>query len=765
MSSFPLPLECLQLILQQLADERATLALLSLLRVNRYICYATVAYLYNDPFFPNFCNGSGSMFRLACTLLRQVPPKRISKLLRVMLLEWIERQDKETKVLSNEEASIALDTLSITHIEHSSKTYVPVIDYLPYIRQLDYRGFDFMGLVNSFWEDEHTASRIQRLNLEEVYRADFEYLVARGFIERDEKEAHLQQTLAWDLQRDMVFAFCHPESIQNLTIPLSDIGRYLGVVERFNSLSSVSFLVDIHLNKPEATGEQQLSTEDTARPQGAAYHHIPVLEDMVGFVKNHTAVHRNILKYAFCLATPAQHIYQELCPEEYQIRLFECLPPLQSPRVLNSKNWLQFVAGSEEIDLGSVEVFDGDHRWKDRLPPNGLFLSRCRSLKEINTGGYGRVSFEWAVEEKKQRFTAIKEGTSPKPLTPVQIVQTTSNPGCIQHDIQDPAYAFSDTLRVLMVNNLLSSKSTPSTAQPLNIGQGWFLPQLRALVLVSVDAPLKIAPDTFRGCLALEIISLKDGVAEYNTQDIQTWRPAELPNLTELTLEGIPAASFHPSILHSTPRLEYLEIQIHHDSYECYIPRVEELVAASRPLWSWDWHLPHLTTITLSAEFAYRFQFRMLQGCPSLESLSLDLFPRTTDHARVLHIADLVCTSTEQSVEESQQQEHHVQVPKLRNLDIVGQWHFQDHFLSTLLQRVTPNITGLNIGGCSGYDLKGLVDASRDLRKLRYCMSSVEMDEEDVKQAGLVKGWQAEEEYSQVIEFSLDPGIYYHIRP
>ncbi|KAG0377269.1 hypothetical protein BGX24_006423 [Mortierella sp. AD032] len=49
-SSFPLPLECLQLIIHQLKIQYAQKSLASLLCVNKYVCAATLPIPYGDPF-------------------------------------------------------------------------------------------------------------------------------------------------------------------------------------------------------------------------------------------------------------------------------------------------------------------------------------------------------------------------------------------------------------------------------------------------------------------------------------------------------------------------------------------------------------------------------------------------------------------------------------------------------------------------------------------------------------------------------------------
>ncbi|KAF9176250.1 hypothetical protein BGZ51_001205, partial [Haplosporangium sp. Z 767] len=154
-----------------------------------------------------------------------------------------------------------------------------------------------------------------------------------------------------------------------------------------------------------------------------------------------------------------------------------------------------------------------------------------------------------------------------------------------------------------------------------------------------------MAPEALVGCRSLVNLHLEDKLTEYDHHQIQSWLPSEHPSLMTIVLRGTPALSFHPDTLHTTPMLDHLSLTMGHVDGYYYIPSVEVLEAEAdnnssvdgaqdqenqpsthptRPRWTWDWHLPNLTTLNLSAEFAYRFQFRMLQKCPRLEGLTLD---------------------------------------------------------------------------------------------------------------------------------------------
>ncbi|KAF9111739.1 hypothetical protein BGX30_007495, partial [Mortierella sp. GBA39] len=64
--------------------------------------------------------------------------------------------------------------------------------------------------------------------------------------------------------------------------------------------------------------------------------------------------------------------------------------------------------------------------------------------------------------------------------------------------------------------------------------------------------------------------------------------------------------------------------------------------AIRRPVWTWDWNLPKLTELRLESEHAYRFQFRMLGGTPSLVELSINCRSKSGLHRRTTGLEDLL---------------------------------------------------------------------------------------------------------------------------
>ncbi|KAF9546199.1 hypothetical protein EC957_009937 [Mortierella hygrophila] len=70
----------------------------------------------------------------------------------------------------------------------------------------------------------------------------------------------------------------------------------------------------------------------------------------------------------------------------------------------------------------------------------------------------------------------------------------------------------------------------------------------------------------------------------------------------------------------------------------------------TRPRWTWDRHLPLLTYLHLTSEFAYLFEFKFLQGCPVLKTLWLDIRSTITgEHIGVNSEAELVLKAEAQN--------------------------------------------------------------------------------------------------------------------
>ncbi|KAG0013696.1 hypothetical protein BGZ82_002057 [Podila clonocystis] len=131
-----------------------------------------------------------------------------------------------------------------------------------------------------------------------------------------------------------------------------------------------------------------------------------------------------------------------------------------------------------------------------------------------------------------------------------------------------------------------------------------------------------------------------DYLREYDPLAIEDGQPAALPRLRGLELYGHSALQFHPDTLHTTSNLEALALTMSslNDEADHFIPEAGDMMTLhpssigmsstttlQRPIWTWDWYLPRIMAIELSATCAYTFQFKVLIRCPNIAKISLTI--------------------------------------------------------------------------------------------------------------------------------------------
>ncbi|KAG0258418.1 hypothetical protein BGZ95_004984 [Linnemannia exigua] len=188
-------------------------------------------------------------------------------------------------------------------------------------------------------------------------------------------------------------------------------------------------------------------------------------------------------------------------------------------------------------------------------------------------------------------------------------------------------------------------------------------------------------------------------------------QPAHLPKLKFLSLQGLPALSFHPDTFDSTTQLTelslvgnnytddnddrsyYFDVKLNR-----YYGIQEESINNStppssaitrRPTWTWEWNLPNLVSLNLTSEFAFLFEFRMLYYCPVLESLELEMRTVTGSHSQTTTTAYMF-TPTGITI----------YVPTLTKLRLHGPWDFSGlHFGMQFLKSMFPRLESLSALG------------------------------------------------------------------
>ena len=245
-------------------------------------------------------------------------------------------------------------------------------------------------------------------------------------------------------------------------------------------------------------------------------------------------------------------------------------------------------------------------------------------------------------------------------------------------------------------------------------------------------------------------------------------------NLETLWLEGSSTLAFDPTTLDSTPKLTSLRIYTGNgDDPHFFIPPVQELERSYRTQktqnvygqdeeddeeggerdasfqtgigittdiiprlrWTWNWDLPVLIYAMFTAEFAYRFQFRMLLKCPRLKVLHLDMTSMDGLDTRVSFKADLFVSISSSAPSGSYsgniQSDERIVAPWIDTLWFRGQWVIEDSLLPKFLAGTFPRPYYFNEKTFGGISLLGLLKVIRVFASDEGCEIEAEEEEED----------------------------------
>ncbi|KAF9136034.1 hypothetical protein BGW39_007997 [Mortierella sp. 14UC] len=758
-----LPVECLQLILQVLAHNNDTCSLAALLQTSRYIASIALPFLYDDPYRQHIHD---------IMLVVENTPIRSEYVLSHMLLSQLP-PDSYSSVISH---TLRLGP-SNTRTAFASNS---PLDYFAYIRHLRLpAGAVDLGYFwpRGCWHPDTDAfmngpefSRMRKAhNLLPAYDDNMG-------IEEEIQFYHFQVVL-W---REALWTLASPifEQLQSMTISVFDLDRYSRIQGRLGSLEHIHFALDDVVDYSEDAyygGEMVMSDEFRAAAEARKERNF---RGMVQFVRDHARLFPGRLKSVTSYDSDLWPDLDQTCPVEVELEILRILPPLQAPTSLNKTNFLHLSAHLQSTDLSHVQEItdlESPSLWFNLLRDGREFLQRCRSLKSIHMDSLGPGSFSWASQEKRDQeslsnsnnsgtthgstgASALGESRSAYlkyglvPLENFHILEAEEEP--LSDEADDVVFAFSQTLKKLTI--------TAATYQQMHIprtllfGRGWVdLPVLTTLYISAAWNKLALDTQLYRHCPNLIHASLTDNSTRYQCQDIVTCFSAELPRLDTLELIGWSALSFHPDILNSTVALGELWIGIERDDVDSYfIPPHEELDRSfgvdvtlgsgaaprlARPRWTWDWYLPQLTSLTLTAEFAFRFQFRMLQGCPALDFMSLYMRAslNTAPRTRVLKMSELFMPRTTAG---TGQKEEAIVAPALTVLRLTGRWEIDNSMLEQFFIRMFPKLEDLEEDGMHGYLLENLVEVVRTMpnRLEGMHLSLIEPSEELAQELGLV---------------------------
>ncbi|KAG0271958.1 hypothetical protein BGZ95_000172 [Linnemannia exigua] len=715
-----LPLECLNIILQILLDGSNVADLATLLRVSKHLASVALPYLYANPFRTSFIKAPFENEEIHTNFL-------LSRMLLGHVYATASTDPSADRPLLPP-SKVLLLGLPLEIPEKTSP-----LDYLACIR--------------------HLSLRVLKSNKKHPWSKDFEHYIQANEFEEFCRSGRPPLQLGKDilpivLSREVNWFLAIPilGQLRSLTISVAYVERYLTVIDHLSNLESVLFLLDDAFHRDELEhddGTAPLREEEPWRPT-------------VDFVKAHTELFKGRLTTVSFHRHYIDLFQQQPCPKDIQLGIFQSLPPMRNPTLITNNNWIQILAHPLQIDFGHVQEISSVHRSEHSLGKSCFLqpiLQRCRALKTLHISTLGKNSFQWAVQEKRLKEASNKgvstgQGVSTPdatqmscwqngliPISDVRLEEEVEIP--LTNEVDDIANAFSQTLSKLVVNTLHTTPDIESTL----FGQGWEdLPVLRTLALNTMRNRLIIDSRLLQHCPNVVDVELKDKGVNYRCKDIVTCQPAHLSKLKNLHLTGWSALTFHPTTLHSTTRLKSLKIAIKGFGNIVRIPPVQELnrsfgiqdtatqrtgagslenpTTVARPIWTWDWDLPNLTELELSAEFAFRFEFRMLHGCPALRSLELNIETLENQHTRVISEADLFspplpANLTPMTAATGARQK--IVCPSLQILVMAGEWEIDRELLPKFLLGMFPNVERYSVRACKTLALGCLVKVVRHL--------------------------------------------------
>ncbi|KAF9350101.1 hypothetical protein BGX34_001416 [Mortierella sp. NVP85] len=774
-----------------------------LLCVNKAICAAALPSLYGDCFntITSRCQSdskktpANSTLQLVCTLLRQVLPQdEIPGLLRAAILAQDDRDEQDGTQMAEE-------------------TSTPVFKYGLFVRKIVLEHY----LTSSMFDIHHNSRAMEYAATQQLFD---KYIAERLIL--DTRDSHRDDAfisaLEIDVHRKLIWTLCqdHLGTIEELSIPLTDIGRYIDYVDQFTSLSKVIFTVEKSMWAPESLYPNPVQEIQDERQRELEAERDRLFRAMIQFVQQHTHIHKHVLR-------------QVILPNSYQLpgtsrkstvdvwfEVQALLPPLQNPRLINHLNWRELVARLPDTNLSHVEsimlTYFGEEASTERtfalLNNQPLFLTRCRALKHLEITTFGPDMFRWAVMEKEQRDKEYRQesivGRHLNPwhahqisLVPLRSVKLThKTPSGRVQELDDLTVAFSDSLEELTAcedwDTWRPVLTDLSTAPKVVHGQGWVLPRLRVLIFEVIYSQLHFDMDALQRFRALESLCLADRIMIYNHGHIRSWPSVNLPHLKNLVLAGSPALFFNMDSLHHLPSLEYLRLRMS-ESYNCFfIPSPEDMAreeldtqdsqaaitdghgslgmlgssqgyqaVGEKPRLTWDWYLPNLRILDLLAVFAFKFEFQWLQQLPSLQSLYLNTkSSRGRLHERRITLKDLSRGLYQQQDEDERQclSDRYFSSPKLELIHLEGHWVIDAKVLEVLFSVVMPHMRGICFGAdCAGFTLREWIMLARKSVHLETSCLDRKFKHDEIKELGLMASIGPQEDHNsrKLVQHSL----------
>ncbi|KAG0230322.1 hypothetical protein B0O80DRAFT_441320 [Mortierella sp. GBAus27b] len=668
----------LSAIFSELLEDHDTRSLARLLRVSRDIQAITLPLLYEDPF--RFFRDSLPADMDCRATEGGLSPGSDIKLVKLLL-----------RCVSNDQ--VLPDWLRMAYAIHNAEP--PLVNYLSYLRRMDI-GLRPVGIPP-------------------------DYEIISGPTSND---------VTWAL------GFESAERLTSIMISPSDIQRYQSIIHRFTSLTQVCFHTPQISSSSAARGDSQEDLETDLRDG---------LETLIQFIQTHKTI------------GAIQDIYYPGCVQEDRKAFWESLPLMDKPKAIDDTNLDRFLATADQVDIGCIKsirvpLIPNDIKSMQQSAP---YLSRCRSLERYEAPFLGTQSdsFRFAVEEKYYREDPNKAPNGYTPLDDQNMPQMTlkhfKSRSSLANNfipwVDEVVWAFSESLESVWAEQNVSSTHLSSDPYPTVFGGHWSLPCLRKLELRNEQADVVISTNLLSNSPLLEELTLMDySSTVFDVDAIE--EPFHLARLRILRLGGRMALTLHPASLTTSPLLETLHLDCfsYKNDLQCLqfqfqSPRDKERMMSKLEdidIWSWNWDLPRLRSLSFFGVIASAFPFRALQLMPRLQTLYLDIGEWDENYEnyqrRRFDLAELtIATADTTSV---------IRLPALENLHLSGRWDLDVSGLQDVFSQVMPALRCVSLL-TKTFDMTKSIQATTTLEDMSYLRSGVSTSDpaEVIQGLGLVK--------------------------
>ncbi|KAK9717523.1 hypothetical protein K7432_006129 [Basidiobolus ranarum] len=498
--------------------------------------------------------------------------------------------------------------------------------------------------------------------------------------------------------RSINFSVCeyNAEKLKSVCLPILDVKSYLPLATRMSSLQRLEFYWEYKKHNYIVDDRDILE-----------------MQDAIEFVKIHVETFGDTLteiKIPNLIALKCEG-------DPLDVQIWNLIRTLKRPSVIEVDSPYGFCKYIQGPTVEHLRVFNGSRTNDDRLYSDWMsFVQHCPKLEKIQFFMPGPDSFKWAVERRALRVDSglCLNNAADIKLPPLRDVDMECMFVSSLPTFRDIIYAFRDTLRNIIVKEhfLIRAES---------LKWDWFLPSLVKIQIENADLTL-FDFESLNFCPSLEELYLIRSRCKIDS--VTEFGPVlRLPNLRKIQLEFGTSYKFNFTSLEYSPLLESLTLSNDGSS----ILRSTDSPCST---WTWDCRLPHLKSLWLVGEPAALFQFRLLDSCPLLENLSLNL----GDYHRTLTLNEIL--KTDVSTEHVSEVISRNEISRKRKTFYLHGFKISGETLFALLQRYMTHFADIRLYKLGDLTSTDIINATQKLAHVRDVKLSFSLTGAEIQHNG-----------------------------